>query len=235
MEPWFSTAFGRDYLTVYAARNVEAAAADVAAVIDGLELTPGSRILDLACGAGRYSRLLSAAGIAVTGLDYSRDLIAAAAAAVPDARFLRGDMRRLPLSGGFDAVVMFFTSFGYFETDGEHAGVLAEVARVLAPGGRYLLDYVLRDDVISSLVPESSEERDGYRIHSRRRITEGGGRVEKDVELTRPDGSTLRYTESVRLYTPDEVRAMLEAAGFEAIDTLAAPSPRLLLTGRIPC
>lgn len=235
MEPWFATAFGRDYLTVYAARNVEAAAADVAVVVEALALQPGHRVLDLACGAGRYSGLLVDEGLQVTGLDYSRDLLAAAGAATPGARFLRGDMRALPFGRRFDAVVMFFTSFGYFETDVEHARVLSEVARVLVPGGRFLLDYVRREDVIASLEPESSEERDGYRIDSRRRITDDGRRVEKDVALTRPDGSTLDYTESVRLYGPDEVRGMLAVAGFEAVGAIDAPAPRLLLTGRRSC
>ncbi|MEN8150421.1 MAG: class I SAM-dependent methyltransferase [Planctomycetota bacterium] len=235
MEPWFETAFGRDYLTVYAARSVEAAAADVAIVVDALGLEPGHRILDLACGAGRYSGPFVDGGFDVTGLDYSRDLLAAASAAVPRARFTRGDMRDLPFAGGFDAVVMFFTSFGYFETDAEHERVLAEVARVLTPGGRFLLDYVRRDEVIASLVPESSEERAGVRIDARRRITGDGRRVEKDVELTRPDGSTLTYTESVRLYEPGEVRAMMVDAGFGEIDAIDAPAPRLLLTARRAC
>lgn len=235
MEPWFETAFGRDYLTVYAARDVESATADVAAVVDALALEPGHRVLDLACGAGRYSGLLAAEGFSVTGLDYSRDLLDAAATAVPEARFLRGDMRHLPFAGPFDAVVMFFTSFGYFPTDTEHIRVLREVARVTAPGGRYLLDYVRRDDVIASLVPESSEEREGYRIDSRRRITADGLRVEKDVSLTRPDGTSLAYTESVRLYAPDEVRGMMADAGFAEIGEIDAPAPRLLLTGRRTC
>jgi len=233
--PWFETAFGQDYLTVYARRNVAAAAADVATVVDALDLTAGERILDLACGAGRYSGLFAAEGLIVTGLDYSRDLLLTAAREVPDVRFVRGDMRSLPFADSFDAVLMFFTSFGYFETDAEHRRVLDEVARVLRPGGRFLLDYVRRDDVIETLVPEGTEERDGYRIRCERRITTDGERVEKDVVLTRPDGTSLAYTESVRLYGEDEMHGMLRDAGFTRTGRIESDPPRLLLTGRLPC
>jgi len=233
--PWYEQAFGQDYLTVYARRNVESAAADVADVTASLGLAEGHRILDLACGAGRYSGLFAAAGLDVVGLDYSKDLLATAARDVPAAGFARGDMRNLPFGRAFDAVLMFFTSFGYFETDAEHRRVLAEVARVLRPGGGFLLDYVRRDAVIEGLVPESRDERNGYRIDSRRWITTDGERVEKDVHLTRPDGSTFDYTESVRLYAPAEVREMLGAAGFKDVGSIEAPAPRLLLTGRRSC
>jgi len=233
--PWYERAFGQDYLTVYARRDVASAAADVTDVMDALGLAPGHRVLDLACGAGRYSGLFAAAGLDVVGLDYSKDLLATAAREVPAARFARGDMRRLPFSRAFDAVLMFFTSFGYFDTDDEHRRVLAEVARVLRPGGGFLLDYVRREAVIEGLVPESDEVRNGYRIRSRRRITRDGSRVEKDVDLTRPDGSSLTYTESVRLYDGEEVDGMLREAGFAAVGRIEAEPPRLLVTGRRPC
>ena len=55
------------------------------------------------------------------------------------------------------------------------------------------------------------------------------------MALTRPDGSTLTYTESVRLYDPDEVRGMMADAGFGEIAAIDSPSPRLLLTGRREC
>lgn len=239
--PWFEKAFGRDYLTVYRKRNPAAAVAEVDASIARLGVVAGDRILDLACGAGRHSHLFAERGFRVIGLDLSPDLIRAAADG-PGA-FVRGDMRRLPFRTGFDAVTMFFTSFGYFGTDPENEAVLRGIARVIRTGGRLLLDYVNRDIVIETLVPESEETVKGARVFSRRRITPDGKRVEKDVRMERPDGTRLTYTESVRLYSPEEMRAMVEAAGFTIASVHGGPddvpfeptSARLVIVGRLAC
>jgi SAM-dependent methyltransferase len=152
-------------------------------------------------------------------------------------------MRGLPFARAFDAVTMFFTSFGYFGDDEENAAVIGEVARVLRPGGRMLLDYVNRDVVIETLVPESDETVEGNRVLSRRCITSDGKRVEKDVRMERPDGSRLTYTESVRLYSPDEMRGMVESAGFAIASVHGGPddvpfeptAPRFVIVGRLEC
>jgi SAM-dependent methyltransferase len=233
--PWFERAFGRDYLTVYARRSREAAREDVDRVGPTLELSPGCRVLDLACGAGRYAEAIAARGARVTGLDYSKELVSVAAREVPAARFVRGDMRTLPFDRPFDAVVMFFTSFGYFRTEEEDRRVLGEVARVLRPGGRFLLDYVSRDEVVRTLVPESDETVGGYRIRSRRWTTKDPLRVEKEVRLTRPDGTSDRYVESVRLYGPEEVLEMLSSAGFAETVVFDTEPVRFLVLGRLPC
>jgi SAM-dependent methyltransferase len=49
--------------------------------------------------------------------------------------YVLGDMRELPWQGRFDRVVSWFTAFGYFD-DAQNRQVLAEIARVLKPGGR---------------------------------------------------------------------------------------------------
>ena len=70
-------------------------------------------------------------------------MLAVARAAGPDLDLRQGDMRELPWpDGSFDAVLNLWTAFGYFETQDEDERVLAEVARVLAPGGVFVLDTV---------------------------------------------------------------------------------------------
>src|SRR5690606_19026006 len=108
-----------------------------------LELEPAMEVLDLACGHGRIANRLAARGARVTGMDSSALFLTrarqAAAAAGVEVAYLRGDMRQLPLRQRFDRVVNWFTAYGYFD-DVDNRRVLAEVARVLRPGGRFLLE-----------------------------------------------------------------------------------------------
>jgi SAM-dependent methyltransferase len=91
----------------------------------------GDRVLDVACGSGLALELAALRGAACTGIDASPRLIAVARDRNPEADLQVGDMRTLPWDdGSFDVV----TSFrGIWGTTPE---VVAEVRRVLAPGGR---------------------------------------------------------------------------------------------------
>ena len=82
------------------------------------------------------------------GLDYSAPLLDLARRRDRHLFLVRGDMRSLPFSdGSFAAVVNFFTSFGYFLRESENVSVVAEIERVLRPGGAFLCDTFARDYV----------------------------------------------------------------------------------------
>ena len=71
-------------------------------------LPVGARVLELGCGNGIDARLL-ARRFQVTGVDVSAEQIRRAAAAVPEATFLRADFTELELpAGSFDAVASFY-------------------------------------------------------------------------------------------------------------------------------
>src|SRR5215470_5258763 len=76
-----------------------------------LDLAPGTRVLDVGCGIGRWSRMLAARGAEVTGVDLSPTMIAqaqqrAAAEGVTDlCRFHVQDISRLDIDGLFDVVL----------------------------------------------------------------------------------------------------------------------------------
>jgi SAM-dependent methyltransferase len=98
---------------------------------------PGGAVLDLACGTGRYTRLLAGrlGGDAVIGLDLSHAMLAQARAESPAICFVRGSAQALPIrSGALCAVV----SFGALHLFPDPAAALAEVGRVLAPGGTFV-------------------------------------------------------------------------------------------------
>jgi SAM-dependent methyltransferase len=214
-DEWYRRAFGRFYLEVYAHRDDGSARAEAAFAARALGIISGVRVLDLACGTGRHARPLAALGARVAGVDLSPHLLAEAARHGSGPTLARADMRALPFRAVFDAVCLFFTSFGYFDEPAQDERVLAEVARVLRPGGGLLLDLPNRVRVIGDLVPESEDLRKGFRVLQSRRMTGNGRRVEKRVRVFDDAGRpAAHWTESVRLYAPEEIEAMLRAGGF---------------------
>ncbi len=100
-------------------------------------LSPGSRVLDLGCGAGVPVASTLATQHTVIGLDISARQLALARRHVLAARFVRGDIARpgFPAST-FDAVTAFYAIIHVPRS--EHAGLLQDIFRILRPGGLFL-------------------------------------------------------------------------------------------------
>ncbi|MBK7875053.1 MAG: methyltransferase domain-containing protein [Planctomycetes bacterium] len=219
-EPWYVTAFRGGYRDVYPHRDLASARREAAWL---LAHDVRGRVLDLCCGFGRHSLALTEYGCDVFGLDLSLDLLRAAHAdehtrAIAH-RLVRGDARELPFAtGSFDSVVVLFSSFGYFGRDGD-ARMLAEIARVLRPEGRAVLDLMNPARVRAALVPHSVTQRGEQVVDERRRIEPGaadGGPssiVVKDVVLTGPGGVSRSWTERVGLYELGALERALRAHG----------------------
>jgi SAM-dependent methyltransferase len=200
-----------------------------------IPLQPGWRALDVGCGAGRHARALAAAGFRPIGLDLSAALLRCAReSAVP---LVRADMRHLPVrNASMDLAVNLFTSFGYFEHDAEHAAVLRGVAECLRPGGWFALDFLNADTVRRGLVPREVQLLGGQQATITRQVDPAGARVVKTIRLA--DGR--EFVERVRLFDPEELRAMLQGAGLTVQSTfgdyegagLALGSPRAILIAR---
>jgi len=99
----------------------------------------GARVLEICCGAGRLTAALARSGNAVLGVDLVPACVRRARRGAPaGVAHLVGDARALPLAdGGFDLALCLDNSLGVLA--GSEALVLAELARVLRPGGRVLL------------------------------------------------------------------------------------------------
>ncbi len=240
---WYAEWFGTDYLELYPHRDEAEAQRQLNFLVAALpRLAPGMRVLDLCCGAGRHTSLLTERGFRVVGIDLSAALLARATDGDSRLQLIRGDMRRLPFGPVFHLVANFFTSFGYFATNSENRSILTAIASVLRPEGRFLIDYLNPDQVRASLVPESiSRLADGSEVCQRRRVNEETCRVEKDILITGPDGDQRRFRESVRLYTRGEMATMIDRSGlcldtvygdFIEGETHDGTSPRMILVGR---
>lgn len=105
-------------------------------VVQAAGLTSGDRVLDVGCGTGALARAAAAAvasEASVTGVDFSRGMLAVASELSPGITWLEGPAEDLPVrDASVDAVVSQFALM--FFADRERA--LREMQRVLAPGGR---------------------------------------------------------------------------------------------------
>ena len=149
--------------------------------LDMLEISPGDRVLDVACGTGSFSRAFADAGGEVVGLDASRTMLERAVReegnpARPGVEYVRASATDLPFrDGSFDAVCCFAAL--YLIEDPLVA--VAEIARVVAPGGRVaLLSSVARGPLPAGVSDAFVRPLTGVRIFGRddltRALADGG-------------------------------------------------------------
>jgi ubiquinone/menaquinone biosynthesis C-methylase UbiE len=97
-------------------------------------------LLDAGCGPGHWAGFLHDQGREVVGVDISADLLRSARRKYPDVHFERGSFRELPAADASLGGILAWYSL--IHTDpADVPAVLAEFARVLAPGGSLLLGY----------------------------------------------------------------------------------------------
>lgn len=155
--------------------------------------------LDVGCGNGRHTEALAPHVEHAIGLDASGGLLAEARARATDrgfdASWLHGDASRLPLREGTVDLAVYVATLHHLPTRDARVASLAELGRVLAPGGR-------------ALVSAWSTE------HDRFDATEG---FDTTVDWTLPGGETVpRY---YHIYAPPEFDADLAAAGLNVVES----------------
>ncbi|MBK8794258.1 MAG: class I SAM-dependent methyltransferase [Holophaga sp.] len=207
---WFARDFDHPlYFRIYHEKEAEAAQ-EGPALAGLLDLSPGSRVLDLPCGWGRLQPALEARGLRVLGGDLSALNLQRHRQEFPGP-LVRLDLRALPFHDGCaDGVFCAYTSWGYFASDAENQAQLGEFARVLKPGGVLLLDLVGRNHLRKIAEPIENtwfRTRDGYR--ERVRWSPDQRRIWTDRIM---EGERFRH--DIWIPTGDEVLAFLEHAGF---------------------
>jgi SAM-dependent methyltransferase len=219
MADWFADeAFWTEiYPFEFPASVIDAGAAQVDRAL-ALTGVAGGHALDLGCGPGRHAIPLARRGFRVTAVDLSpfhlaraRDHAGAAQVAV---EFVQSDMRVFVRDDAFDLALSIFTSFGYFEDPADDRRVLDNVRRSLRPGGALVLDVASKERLARGLHPTLSQRTaDGALLVQRHAIVDDWTRVRNEWTVVR-DGRARTFEFSLRVYSGQELKALLGAAGF---------------------
>jgi SAM-dependent methyltransferase len=217
--------------------------ADVDFLEKTFDVKPGARLLDVPCGNGRHSIELARRGYVVTGIDLSREFLAAARAEL-DADWRFGDMRALELEGSaFEGAFCFGNSFGYLDHSGV-ASFLSALAAALKPGSKLVIESgVCAESILPTRVEKRWHRLGDLMILSENRYDPWESRLDIDYTFVR-DGPIKTELEtrpaSSYVFSTAELRRMLEAAGFDVralhAGTAGEPyqlgSPRLVIVAQ---
>jgi demethylmenaquinone methyltransferase/2-methoxy-6-polyprenyl-1,4-benzoquinol methylase len=169
------------------------------------------QILDLGCGTGDLTiniALKAKKDVKITGLDYSLPMLEKArqkaqlAGVAQRVTVIEGEATQIPFPDAyFDCVGISFAFRNLTYKNQLGSPHLAEVIRVLKPGGRYV--------IVESSQPENRIIRAFFHLYLRAYVAPAG------QMLSGNKGAYNYLAESARRYfTPREVREMLLAAGF---------------------
>ncbi|HYE94528.1 MAG TPA: class I SAM-dependent methyltransferase [Terriglobales bacterium] len=149
------------------------------------------RALDAGCGHGFQTERLAALGYEAHGVDLAAALLARARGRVPGATFTRGDITALPFARDTFDVVSCCGSTLSFVDDCDAA--LAELARVLRPGGRLLLEceHKWSLDLAWAMASALAGDRLGYGVSARAMREALAAPKRTPLRLPYPDYGTL--------------------------------------------
>jgi SAM-dependent methyltransferase len=241
-QTWFKDWFNSPYYhQLYFNRDDREAAAFIDKLINFLKPSPGSSMLDVACGKGRHSIQLAGKGFDVTGIDLSNDSINEALQSQTETlHFYRHDMRLPFWINYFDYAFNFFTSFGYFKTRREHDNAIRTIAQAIKKDGVFVMDFLNVHYAEDYLVHQSEKEIDGINFiitkwydetHFYKKI------VVEDESLREP----LIYTEKVAKFTLGDFTEMFAYQGLQMQEVFGdygfanydvKKSPRMLMIAK---
>lgn len=147
-----SAAFGDDIAAQYEAYYDSRAGRRIdelerQSVLTVMRGAPRGRLLEIGCGTGHWTRWFASIGFDVVPTDASQEMLAVARRLDPDRRYLHADAQQLPsLDNEFPTVA----AIAVLEFVADAHRAVAEIARVLAPGGLFVGGFLSADSHLAS-------------------------------------------------------------------------------------
>jgi SAM-dependent methyltransferase len=206
---------------LFHARRMEAAAAEVEAILALAAPAPGSSVLDLCCGPGRHALEFARRGFRVTGVDrtahYLEEARRRAEAEGLAAEWVREDMRAFVRPASFQLAVNLYSSFGYFEDPADDLRAARNLREALVGGGALVIEMMGKEVLARKFEARSWSVGDDGAIHlEERRVRGGWDRIE--CRWIRFEGERRHEALlTLRLYSGTELAGLLRAAGFSEV------------------
>ncbi len=238
-EDWFNSPY---YHLLYKNRNDDEAQAFIERLISNLNPRTNARILDVACGKGRHSKVLADLGFDVTGIDLSEASIEDASKEGHDnLQFFQHDMRLPFRINYYDYAFNFFTSFGYFKTQREHNNALRSITQSLKKDGIIVIDFLNRKYISDRLEASATVESEEVTFLISKWQDENHFYKRIEVKENNEETVQLLYTERVAKFGLDDFKEMLSIQNAEVVSVFGdynlgeydeQNSPRLIMVGK---
>ena len=197
-------------------------------------LPPSACVLDVCCGTGQLTALLSEQGYRVTGLDSSAGMLEFARGNAPQAEFVLADAREFSMPCRFAAAVSVHDSINHFLNIEELINVFANVRSALCAGGSFAFDvnmeplYAARWNgaMRVELGEESCDLRASWDWQARL------GRNQASFFPHSGAGPADEITVLERCYDEGEIRVALQEAGYTTVSSFDAEAD-LQMAGEI--
>lgn len=199
-----------------------------------LQLQAGHKLLDVTCGPGLYAVELAQRGVDVTGVDFSPAAIAyarelAEAAGVNGrCHFQQQDIRHMDLAeGAFDAAILLYGQLAVFPRP-EAQAILTRIRQHLRPGAKLCVELLNQEKADRSHSQWWFTDDKGLwgetpflHLGERLWLAEATTSVERYYVMDIETGKLTHIELCDQTYMPGEVAAMMQAAGFTAVDIYA--------------
>ena len=194
--------------------------ADVDFICKVLELNKEDKVLDLFCGFGRHSIELAKRGYSATAIDYNRSYLEFGKKLCEGMdntpNFVQGDVRSINYGDNYDAAIIMFNSFGYFN-DNEDKLILDKIYNVLKPKGKFLIEILNRDWILKNYKDKQESEFGSIKVIEKREFDILTSRNNFIIERSE-ENRIVSKKGSWRLYSPHEIKNVLEGIGFHLVN-----------------
>lgn len=185
---------------------------DVESIIQMADLTPGSNVLDVACGAGRHATVFHELGFSVCAIDASTEQLQIAEKSNPGPVYMQMDAGALgSLDRRFDIALNLYSSFGYCKSVDDDFRWLINILGCLRSGGHLVMELSDLERAIFNLSSETLP------------LTRGDKeRIDFDYSTQTLFVDYLHHGEvastvNMRIYSKEQLKNMLLDAGFANI------------------
>jgi SAM-dependent methyltransferase len=182
-------------------------------------------VLEVGCGTGNYTKILSSRGYKVTGLDISESMLSVAKRKC-DCDFVLGDVCDVSLNKKFDACIALFAVLGYIVENAKIAQALCNIRSHLKSNGLFVFDVWNGLAVMHTLPEERVKEIENGEVKIVRfaypKLKASDHLCEVDYKFVINEkgltqSSTREEKHIVRFFFPKEIEYYLEKSGMKVL------------------